>query len=89
MLAADGLEEQLNDWFKLFDDAATLVKRLDAPEFDYLTEVLENEPLMLLRDHVRRLIVQTFTKCREYRDQFLEYSYLWQVCVGLVIIVVV
>ena len=81
-VASGGLEEQLNEWFRLFDETSTLVRRLDAPEFDYLTEVAENEPLLILRDKVRQLMAVTFERCREYRGKYEEYNYLWKVRVA-------
>jgi hypothetical protein len=63
----------------MFDEMSTLVKRLDAPECDYLTEVLESEQLMLLRDRMRRLVLLTFQRCRDFRSKFEAYSYMWMV----------
>ena len=75
----DGMRDILFGWISGFVNSSTLVNRLDTAEFDgdYLLDIQEN---LLVRYNIaqaNKMIVWTEEQCEDFRQCFVEYSYLW------------
>eukprot|EP00741_Cyanophora_paradoxa_P005992 tig00000955_g5810.t1 len=73
----DGVRDLLSRWISDFFNIATLVKRLDTGDGDYMQETKENEEVLVLVNSIGQLVADNEDKCNKFREQFLAYSYLW------------
>jgi len=71
------LRRTINEWLKDFFATATCMPRLDVLVGDYLNEIKEHFQMQFLLAHVSELVDNTEVKCIEYRDTFMQYSFLW------------
>jgi dynein heavy chain len=67
----------IDGWLKDFFATVTCMPRLDMNCGDYLSEIREHFQMQCLLALVSELIDNTEFKCMEYRDTFMQHSYLW------------
>jgi hypothetical protein len=67
----------IDGWLKDFFATVTCMPRLDMNCGDYLSEIREHFQMQCLLALVSELIDNTEYKCMEYRDTFMQHSYLW------------
>ncbi|KAF4665135.1 hypothetical protein FOL47_004778 [Perkinsus chesapeaki] len=67
----------IDGWLKDFFAIGTVMQRLDTGAGDYLNELKEHFQMQCLLALVSELIDNTEMKCLEYRQKFLEHSFLW------------
>ncbi|KAF4742076.1 hypothetical protein FOZ63_017584 [Perkinsus olseni] len=67
----------IDGWLKDFFAIGTVMQRLDSGTGDYLNELKEHFHMQCLLALVSELIDNTEMKCLEYRQKFLEHSFLW------------
>ena len=77
--AMDGLRDVTDSWLSAFVNVATLMGRLDSieGEGDYLLDLQMDIAVKHSLSQVNRKIDLSQSKCIEFRDQFMAYSYLW------------
>ncbi|CAE8644925.1 unnamed protein product [Polarella glacialis] len=68
----------VDSWLKDFFAMATVMVRLDTNMGDYLNEIKEHFQMQCLLSLVSELIDNTEAKCMEYRQTFMEHSFLWK-----------
>ncbi|CEL96675.1 unnamed protein product [Vitrella brassicaformis CCMP3155] len=73
----NGMRDIVSSWVRDFFAIGTLMARLDSGSGDYLNEMKEHFNLQLLLSNLSRLLDDTELKCAEYRQRFLQYSFLW------------
>jgi len=71
------LRRTISDWLKDFFTTITCMPRLDTLAGDYLNEIREHFQMQCLLALVSELIDNTELKCMEYRETFMQYSFLW------------
>jgi dynein heavy chain len=74
---AYSLRGVLDGWLKDFFAMATTMQRVDSQTGDYLNEMKEHFQMQCLLALVSELIDNTEGKCLEYRESFLQHSFLW------------
>merc|ERR1719161_1849355 len=71
------LRTTVDGWLRDFFSMATVMNRLDITSGDYLNEIKEHFQMQCLLALVSELIDNTEMKCMEYRQTFMEHSFLW------------
>ena len=71
------LRSVVEGWLKDFFGISTTMQRLDTATGDFLGEMKEHFQMQCLLALVSELFESTETKCLEYRNTFLQHSYLW------------
>jgi dynein heavy chain len=71
------LRQTIDGWLKDFFATVTCMPRLDMSCGDYLSEIREHFQMQCLLALFSELIDNTEFKCMEYRDTFMQHSYLW------------
>jgi dynein heavy chain len=71
------LRKTIDDWLKDFFGTVTCMARLDVSAGDYLNEIREHFQMQSLLSLVSDNIDNTEEKCMEYRDTFMQHSFLW------------
>ena len=71
------VREIVEGWIKDFFSIATVMVRIDSGVGDYLGEVENHSLIQGLLSQVSDLVDNTEGKAMEYRQQFMEYSFLW------------
>ena len=76
---ADGMRDIVDGWLNSFINIATLINRLDTAEEDgdYLLDMQEDMAVKHIVSVINRKIDHSESKCEEFRQQFMAYSYLW------------
>ncbi|CAD7941439.1 unnamed protein product [Amoebophrya sp. A120] len=73
------LRGTINGWLKdFFAMAAVTMPRLDTGTGDYLNEMKEHFQMQCLLSLVFELIDNTEMKCIDYRQTFMQHSFLWK-----------
>jgi len=67
----------IDGWLKDFFSTVTCMQRLDTGTGDYLNEIREHFQMQCLLALVSELIDNTQLKCMEYRQSFMQHSFLW------------
>jgi dynein heavy chain len=67
----------LDGWLKDFFSMSTTMQRIDSQTGDYLNEMKEHFQMQCLLALVSELIDNTEAKCMEYRETFMQHSFLW------------
>jgi dynein heavy chain len=71
------LRKTIDDWLKDFFATVTCMLRLDMNAGDYLNEIKEHFQMQCLFALVSELVDATEAKCMEYRETFMQHSFLW------------
>ncbi|CAE8597984.1 unnamed protein product [Polarella glacialis] len=71
------LRTTIDGWLKDFFATVTCMLRLDTSSGDYLNEIREHFQMQCLLALVSELIDNTELKCMEFRETFMQHSYLW------------
>eukprot|EP00931_Biecheleriopsis_adriatica_P036383 TRINITY_DN2095_c0_g1_i5.p1 TRINITY_DN2095_c0_g1~~TRINITY_DN2095_c0_g1_i5.p1 ORF type:complete len:4649 (-),score=1173.32 TRINITY_DN2095_c0_g1_i5:61-14007(-) len=71
------LRATIDGWLKDFFATVTCMQRLDTGNGDYLNEIREHFQMQCLLALVSELIDNTELKCMDYRETFMQHSYLW------------
>ncbi|CAK0818712.1 unnamed protein product [Prorocentrum cordatum] len=71
------LRKTIDDWLKDFFGTVTCMARLDMSAGDYLNEIREHFQMQSLLSLVSDNIDNTEEKCMEYRQSFMQHSFLW------------
>ena len=70
------LRSTIDGWLKDFFATVTCMQRLDTNSGDYLSEIREHFQMQCLLALVSELIDNTEMKCMDYRETFMQHSYL-------------
>ena len=75
----DGLRDMVDSWLNSFINTATLITRLDTAENDgdYLLDMQEDFSVRHIVSQIYKTVTQNESKCEEFRQQFMAYSYIW------------
>eukprot|EP00741_Cyanophora_paradoxa_P016051 tig00000042_g15496.t1 len=74
----DGLRDVIQKWTSGFFNIASLVRRLDTGEGDYVQEITEHEGLLGALNEIVEYVEDNEAKCADFRRTFEAYSYLWK-----------
>ena len=65
-------------WMGQMINVATLVKRLDSGDGDYLNDIQEDIELKTLVNAITRNVLENERLCEDFRDKYDAYGYLWR-----------
>ena len=72
------LRSTVQGWLRDFFSMASVMPRLDTSTGDYLSEMKEHFQMQCLLALVFELIDNTELKCIDYRQSFMQHSFLWR-----------